>query len=404
MSLVQDYIFGIPLTTHRNRELENSPFLYEAAIAAISICFFRTTIYQKQEPELLRWFFALMLAFLAYSNKSYELICAVEIFSYAVPFLLHSNLPHRLGGGKDSKLLRLLLIALSAFISLIACHFTASGDLFHILRFATPNMVHDTLSWLFPIAEVQAAYDIMDHFVMEPNLFRAQCARLLFVTFHCQVGIGYLGIHFLTKEQERRNVLVRMDMVSDDDEDDDNDESTKDSNTSVNGKKEKKNAKSVSAEKKLKRSQRFQRTAAPFILMAAVPYMVQIIFYGNINSFAFTCFKDDMHRAVRLYDLFEDDNHMVAMANHSPKSPGGTSACIYVDPVSFSALLTFDIMFVLACLQCDLKYMLGTCLRLSTKRTNCSIVNSSAFQKSCCFPRLWPVNPCSWRKSFPSFS
>ncbi len=66
----------------------------------------------------------------------------------------------------------------------------------------------------------------MDEFIHEPCLLRAQVARLLFITFHIQVGIGYLGIDFLKREQERRNQLVRMDMGiegNDDEDDDDND-------------------------------------------------------------------------------------------------------------------------------------------------------------------------------------
>jgi hypothetical protein len=186
------------------------------------------------------------------------------------------------------------------------------------LGLVTPSWVMEGLSWLFPIEEVQAAYDIIDRFILEPTLLQAQIARLLFITFHIQVGIGYLGINFLNKEQERRNRLVRMDMIGEDDEAED-DQSTE------NGKKEQTGDKkaSVSETKKLSRAKRFQKSAAPFIFLTAVPYMCQIIGYGNLNAFALACFKDDVHRAVRLYDLFEHDNNLVAMSLHSAKGPAG---------------------------------------------------------------------------------
>jgi hypothetical protein len=318
-----DSLFGIPLSTHRIRDAEISSFLYESVISAAAVLFFRTTIYRQKEPRLLRWFFGVMLAFLAYTNKSYELISAVEMFSYAVPFLLHSDLPlHFLNGCvNDSKLLRLVFIGLSAIVSLIVCHLVASGDMFHALGLVTPSWVMEGLSWMFPIQEVQAAYDIIDDFILEPTLLQTQIARLLFITFHIQVGMGYLGINFLNKEQERRNQLVRMDMIGDDDDEEGGDQPTK----TKNGKKQQtgENKADASDTKKLSRAKRFQKSAAPFIFFTAVPYMIQIIGYGNLNAFAFACFKDDVHRAVRLYDLFEHDNNLVAMSLHSAKGPAG---------------------------------------------------------------------------------
>ena len=54
----------LSLTTHRDRNLgpdETTYFQYEAAIAAISIIFFRFTVRQKSEPRLIGAFFALIL-------------------------------------------------------------------------------------------------------------------------------------------------------------------------------------------------------------------------------------------------------------------------------------------------------------------------------------------------------
>jgi hypothetical protein len=74
----------------------------------------------------------------------------------------------------------------------------------------------------------------------------------------------------------------------------------------------------------MKQSLKFQRTAAPFIFFTAVPYMIEVIGYGNLNAFAYMCFKDDVHRAVRLYDLFDHDKNLVALAAHSAKALAGT--------------------------------------------------------------------------------
>jgi hypothetical protein len=52
------------------------------------------------------------------------------------------------------------------------------------------------VSYLFPLAELQAASDIMAAFSV-PAVLENQARHLLFVTFHIQVGIRYLGIGFL---------------------------------------------------------------------------------------------------------------------------------------------------------------------------------------------------------------
>jgi hypothetical protein len=145
-------------------------------------------------------------------------------------------------------------------------------------------------------------------------LLRDQVARLFFITFHVQVGIGYLGIDFLKREQERRNQLVRMDMT---------DSIISDHNDTTNSSKKYDNIHQKQQENRSKKSQQFQRTAAPFIFFTAVPYMIKVIAYGNLNAFAYSCFKDDVHRAIRLYDLFENDNNLVALSQHSAKAPAG---------------------------------------------------------------------------------
>jgi hypothetical protein len=150
--------------------------------------------------------------------------------------------------------------------------------------------------------------------------FSIQVAHLLFVTFHIQTAMGFLGIHFLTKEQERRNMLIRMDVAEEEEEES---KSTNPGSTRSNGEGPTglsvKDGKDVA---KLARSRRFQRTAIPFIFRTALPYMLQIILYGNLNFFCFHCLSDDLHRTVRWHQTFAQDSHWIAMTQ-TPVSPEG---------------------------------------------------------------------------------
>ena len=161
------------------------------------------------------------------------------------------------------------------------------------------------MNYMFPITEIAQAYNTLLHF-MNPVILNNHVATLFFATFNIQVGMGYLGIDFLKEEQARRNQLARMDMLDD----------TTEEGTTNGESKDKQQRKQEAA-------RRFQRSAAPFILFTAVPYMLQIIIFGNINRFAFLCVQHDLSRAVRLNNLFDHDSYMIAMANDSATSPGG---------------------------------------------------------------------------------
>jgi len=351
---LSEIYFNIPLSTYRDRDVPFSPFKYGMLISAISILFFRTTVTlsatTSKEPKFLPWFFGGLLAFLSYSNKSYELICAVEVFSYLVTFFLFSDyVPSFFYNFAQDKnkinVLRIVLIAFSAILCLLVCHLAATGVLFQWINSITPMFISDGLMSMFPIEEIQASYDIMEEFISEEGLLKDQVTRLFFITFHIQVGIGYLGIDFLKQEQHRRNELVRMDL----NETDEKETKTGTSSNShgkpvpistskpVSSQDTKKNTSQVSTMKRggntrmMKRSLKFQRTAAPFIFFTAVPYMIKVIGYGNLNAFAFVCMRDDIHRSVRLYNLFDHDNHLVALADHSAKGPADFAG--YMDTI-----------------------------------------------------------------------
>lgn len=301
-----DTYFGVALTTYRNMDLDANAasfFQYECVVAAIAVFFSRWTISKKGEPPLMRLSFALLLGFLAYSKKAYELVCAVHIFSYAVPMLLtHKSIPN------DKKSLRLALIGVSAGLSLLLSHVILSREVWSLVVDCTPLALARGMNYLFPIEEFAKAQQMLLQF-MDPAVLRKEAAHLFFATFHIQVGMGYLGIDFLRKEQARRNQLVQMDMMQNGEQE-------------ANGGDDSNKASSSPA--KMEASRRFQKSAAPFILFTAVPYMLQIIALGNVNRFAFLCVQHDLVRAVRLNNVFENDSHLLAMANDSATSPGST--------------------------------------------------------------------------------
>ena len=307
MSIESDSLFGIAMSTYREKDLSADSiafFQHESIIAAVAILFCRLTISSHdKELFLLRLFFSLCLGLLAFWRKPYVIICALQAFSYMVPWTMTISFTKlRAQLGVPDKLIRLVFIGLSAILSLVLSHLVLSEHLFPVLSKITPVYVQEALFFLVPIEEATMAYDVITKFI-NPIVLNKQLAHLLFVTFNIQVGLGYLGIDFLKKEQQRRNQLVRMDM------------DTSDTNETT-GK-----AAEENMAKKSEASRRFQRSAAPFILATAIPYMLQIIFYGNMNFFAFHCLKHDLHRAVRLNELFDHESRLTAVSNNSATSP-----------------------------------------------------------------------------------
>lgn len=326
-------LFGYALTTHRLYNDDSSiEFPYQAVMAAISVAFFRTTVYSSNEPWFIRITFGILLAALALARKSYELIIAVETFSYS--FVVLVALQPRLLRQSNALLDRLLYgtvgLLLAAAFSYFFAHCLVTGMLLESLRTMTPAFIVDGLFYLIPVQECYNAYEMLQSIALPPTVLSAQVAHLLFVTFHIQTAMGFLGIHFLTKEQERRNMLVRMDVPGEEEEDDDNDvggsgkgsDNEKTSSVNNNQSASSPTGAQKASTGKMARSRRFQRTAIPFIFRTALPYMLQIIAYGNLNFFCFHCLKHDLHRTVRWHQTLAQDSHWMAMTQ-TPVSPEG---------------------------------------------------------------------------------
>ncbi|KAL7578453.1 hypothetical protein ACA910_012842 [Epithemia clementina (nom. ined.)] len=333
-------LFGLQLSSYRDHNIgseASSFFEHEAAIAAVAIWFFRTTVhYSGQESIILRYFFAFLLAGLAYFRKSYELIIAVELFSYAAATQLSSTRSKR-NNNKNSQsnavsssdtnketrkdaIMELFIVAASGVASMAISHCVASGLLLRCLKMISPSIAVQFLYYLFPIVEIQNAYNIASAFA-NAIVLEKQLHHLFFVTFHVQCGMGYLGIEFLRREQHRRNQLVRMDV--------DEDYMTVSESTTVQ--QQVKDSLSTSGHasdglprglrKRMLKARRFQRSAGPFILFTALPYMLQLVVFGGMNKFAMICLQHDLHRTIRLNELFDEDNHLIATATETPTSP-----------------------------------------------------------------------------------
>lgn len=248
-----------------------SYFPHEALIAAVAVAYFRWTVrVQHREPAVLRWFFCGLLAALAGTQKSYELIAAVEIFSYAVPWLMlrpaAAAAPRSAPADGRScpvpgtstfrdRLVRLLSIAAGALVSMLLSHaLFSSAVVGRLVKMVTPRIVVRFLLYLFPVTEMAAVYDIMGRLAIEKDVFEQMIQHLFFVTFHIQVGMGFLGIAFLRAEQGRRNLLIRLDV-------DDTGGRGEVQNSHNNGSASSGNGNS---DKLLEKSRVFQRGAAPF--------------------------------------------------------------------------------------------------------------------------------------------
>lgn len=175
----------------------------------------------------------------------------------------------------------------------------------------------DAASYLLPIQEFINAHDIITEFVDPAELY-PKIVHLFFVTFHIQVGMGFLGIEFLRAEQSRKNALIKI-------EDDVKKHATEVQSANGRNTNDKNKKKSTDeSEEKYDASRNFRKSAGPFIFFFALPYMLQIVLYGGMNMYAFHCFRDDIHRAIRLNDLFANDGSRfvaTATAKESNLSP-----------------------------------------------------------------------------------
>lgn len=282
-------------------------------------------------------------------NFNYDIICSVELWSHLVPgligwFISYMNnrgvkkvdkeplikvgvdgkvTPTKVKKNKDSMKANnmpvqpslamsigvVLIILLSPPLCLYTCRLLSNPTFLSTLIQNIPIFISNTLQYMFPISELSASYNIICSFVSDKELLHDMIVHLLFVTFHIQVSLGHIGIAFLTSEQRRKNMLIRMDV---DEKEDVGGSSNKVGKKKGNG---------VVKEKKFDPSAKFRRSAPTFILFTVLPYMFQIILFGNLNKFAFIQVQNQIHRSVRIHELFDHDSHLTALASDSATSP-----------------------------------------------------------------------------------
>jgi len=297
---------------------------------------------------VLRLAMALLLGWMAYLRMNYDLICSVHLWSHVLPmviswfvkFMRGSNNDNdgkgKEGKGKSSNKKNndlsttppslTLSIGISTILlsSLPLCFYTCrllsnTAFLQSIIQHVPQYPIKDVVHYMLPIHELSASYQIIRSFVSDKALLQSMISHLFFVTAHIQMGLGHIGIAFLTSEQRRKNMLIRMDVENPPppsskkkrkkNQNDGNDNEVDDNNGST------------SKNKKFDPSRKFRRSAPAFIFFSVLPYMFQIILFGNLNKFAFMNVRNQIHRSVRIQELFDHDSHLTAIASESATSP-----------------------------------------------------------------------------------
>ncbi|KAL9179061.1 hypothetical protein ACHAXT_000103 [Thalassiosira profunda] len=281
---------------------------------------------------------ASVLAFLAYMRLGYDVICAVHLWSHALPTVVGwfvrfmgrrgrgDAKAKKQSAGEDespppSLALSMGLSAIFLFglpLCLLLCRLLSNRAFLQAALQFVPAPASNAFHYMFPIKELAASYDIIAHFATDRELLYDMLAHLLFVTFHIQMGLGHIGIAFLTAEQRRKNMLIRMDV--------ENPAPASSSKEKGKGKGQQNGNKTKQGEApsagKFDPSRKFRRSAPTFILLTVLPYMFQIILMGNLNKFAFINVQNRLHRVVRIQELFADDAHLTAIASDSATSMG----------------------------------------------------------------------------------
>ena len=354
------------LSTHRVPIPHDSPqsyFANEGLLATISIVFCRYTVTFNGETHLERLLYAGILGYLTWMREEYWLIAAVQLSSHFITYTLRKLLPslpsktnnnkeQEGGAGKKtiaSFILDLLIFMATFCLGTIVIFYLiyncANKNGFTESMYSTMvpspevrQQIYEMICYLIPVEEVKEAYTTIAAFV-NPQTLNSQVSHLFFITLQIQVGMGYLGIGFLRTEQMRKNSLITL-------------ESKVDNNNKKKAKKLKKRkgvngSHHSSDEEDL--SKEFRRSAVSFIFLAAVPYMAQIIFFGGMNMYAFHCFRDDVHRTIRLNGLFDNDGSRFinTAQNSTALSPSGKKNIILF------------IMFYLCCVLTERKYTHG---------------------------------------------
>ena len=361
--------------------------------------------WQKKKVEFIfRTMAALSMGWMAFCRLRYDFICAFHLWTHAMPWMMgcvyklvatatnNSKQQQKKKKKDDDEQPPSLTMSLGTSIVVLAtlplcllfCQSLSNPIFHHTLSTLTPTPLKDLIKFMFPISELSAAFDIISTFVPNKPLLHGMLQHLLFVTFHIQVGMGHIGIDFLTSEQRRKNMLIRMDVdnpdpssseesggggggdssrsngneqkyelgrvVSKEFEDpttgkmrmyhgkiqkyfvkeklyhvvfEDSDSEDMDEEEVSRYSKAMTTTEETTTKKKssFDPSRKFRRSAPTFILFCVIPYMIRIILFGNLNNFVFMFVRNSIHRSIRIHELFDHESHLEAIANDSAQSP-----------------------------------------------------------------------------------
>lgn len=129
-----------------------------------------------------------------------------------------------------------------------------------------PALAAKVATFLLPIHELTEAYLLVGSFVGREKL-DAITTRLMIVTAFCQVSLGYLGIAFLRRGQERKNALLQV------------------------------------GEGKVT-AWGYARIAFFYMTAAALPYMLQRTIIENVNHYVFGHIRCEVERSLRISSFF----------------------------------------------------------------------------------------------------
>jgi len=279
---------------------------------------------------VLRTLVSAVLGWMAYMCMDYDIICALHLTSHVLPWGIGKCWRSNVQDGSKTKETKgdepslissislCMVIMLCPPMCLMACRYFSSPAFFEMLPTIIPTAVKDAIFYMFPVSEMSESYHIISAFYTTPqqqNALHDTLRHLLFVTVHIQFGLGHIGIDFLTSEQKRKNMLIRMDV--DNPPPDENGIANRKDNVTQN----QNGTNDQEKKKKFDPSRKFRRSAPTFILFTVIPYMFQIILFGNLNNFSFMYVRNQIHNKVRIDELFNHDSHLEALASESATSP-----------------------------------------------------------------------------------
>jgi len=332
------------LTTHLKHVKNDSTsqlFPFDGLIAVAAVTYCRYTVKCANESKPSRLFWSIILGYLAYYRFDYWLQIYIYVLSFggyfyerAIGYLSKGSEKNGIDEiNKQAQVLTFVGTALigvghlmysvaypeevNSFFQSKLYTICAENEIISKAMNRLCTKFLDAAGYLLPIQEFINAHDIITEFVDPKDLY-PKLVHLFFVTFHIQVGMGFLGIEFLRAEQSRKNALIKIE----DDVKKQTTDAPRTNGSKINGKKNDKS--SDQKKEKYDASRNFRKSAGPFIFFVALPYMLQIVLYGGMNMYAFHCFRDDIHRTIRLNDLFANDGSRfvaTATAKESNLSP-----------------------------------------------------------------------------------